>query len=314
MAFSNPIIGSGDTLVRQAIQSENYVAGVSGWRITRDGDAEFNNVTVRGELFVQDADGSYVRIFDEDPGAGAVILVHPADTPADVTAAQIRGDWQNFGLGGDRPFLLLESPEYNGHGTTALKMYGTSGDGASHSRALLDSSEVYITGDDIVQLQSGTTIVTMTPADGLQVTGDETVLGDLTYDGAAWTTFTPSWTGSTTNPSLGNGTVSAAYRLDGKTCFFRMHYTYGTTTNFGSGAWAWSVPIPVLEFGTASMFCQDQSATLRYPAVGYVTNSNVGRGATYSPSGGNAGLSSSNPFTWASADQLIIGGHYEADV
>lgn len=50
MAFRNPIIGGNDTLVRQAMQSEGFVAGSSGWRITRDGDAEFNDVTVRGEF------------------------------------------------------------------------------------------------------------------------------------------------------------------------------------------------------------------------------------------------------------------------
>jgi hypothetical protein len=48
MAFNNPIIGSGGTLIRQNIKSDNYVPGVSGWQITRDGDAEFSGVVVRG--------------------------------------------------------------------------------------------------------------------------------------------------------------------------------------------------------------------------------------------------------------------------
>ena len=47
--FSNPIVG-GTTLIRPAIQSPNYVAGVSGWTINIDGSAEFNNVTIRGTL------------------------------------------------------------------------------------------------------------------------------------------------------------------------------------------------------------------------------------------------------------------------
>lgn len=33
------------------IQSNNYVAGSAGWRITKDGDSEFNNVIVRGEIY-----------------------------------------------------------------------------------------------------------------------------------------------------------------------------------------------------------------------------------------------------------------------
>lgn len=58
MPFSNPILG-GDTLVRNAIQSANYVAGVSGWAIFRDGSAEFNNITVRGTF---EAGGGAVRL------------------------------------------------------------------------------------------------------------------------------------------------------------------------------------------------------------------------------------------------------------
>lgn len=47
MTFRNSVVG-GDTLVRAAIQSPNFVTGVSGWTIKRDGSAEFNNVTIRG--------------------------------------------------------------------------------------------------------------------------------------------------------------------------------------------------------------------------------------------------------------------------
>lgn len=47
MTFSNPIV-AGEELIRSAIKSENYAAGTAGWRIAREGDAEFNDVEVRG--------------------------------------------------------------------------------------------------------------------------------------------------------------------------------------------------------------------------------------------------------------------------
>lgn len=50
MAFRNSIIGGMGKLIRQMIQSPNYVAGSAGWTINRDGSAEFNNATVRGLL------------------------------------------------------------------------------------------------------------------------------------------------------------------------------------------------------------------------------------------------------------------------
>lgn len=52
--FSDPIV-AGDRLVRNAIESDGFVAGVSGWRIERAGDAFFNTVTSRGTWRVQNA-------------------------------------------------------------------------------------------------------------------------------------------------------------------------------------------------------------------------------------------------------------------
>lgn len=49
MPYGNPILG-GDTLVRTAVQSAGFVAGSAGWRIGRDGSAEFNGALVRGSL------------------------------------------------------------------------------------------------------------------------------------------------------------------------------------------------------------------------------------------------------------------------
>lgn len=47
MPFSNPIVG-GEALARNAIRSPDYVPGISGWAIFRDGSAEFNDALFRG--------------------------------------------------------------------------------------------------------------------------------------------------------------------------------------------------------------------------------------------------------------------------
>lgn len=52
MPFQSPIL-AGEELVRSAIRSENWTDGTggeprTGWRITRDGDADFNSVNIRG--------------------------------------------------------------------------------------------------------------------------------------------------------------------------------------------------------------------------------------------------------------------------
>src|SRR5437867_4179898 len=69
--FSSAITG-GDTLIIPAIQSQNNVASVSGWKISADGTAEFNDVTVRGTIYVIDPDGLF--IYDGDPSTGNLIL------------------------------------------------------------------------------------------------------------------------------------------------------------------------------------------------------------------------------------------------
>lgn len=53
MPFGNEVVG-GTTLVRPAIRSANYVPGVSGWSINRDGSVEFATGTFRGPVIIID--------------------------------------------------------------------------------------------------------------------------------------------------------------------------------------------------------------------------------------------------------------------
>lgn len=67
MSFSNPIV-AGDTLIRDAIQSENFVTAVSGWRIEKTGAAEFNSLVARGEISVRNVAGDELAM-DIFPGS-----------------------------------------------------------------------------------------------------------------------------------------------------------------------------------------------------------------------------------------------------
>ncbi len=61
--FSHDIAGGQGNLVATSLQSPNFVSGVSGWQVTKLGDAEFNDVTVRGEFagtdFIIDSAGIF---------------------------------------------------------------------------------------------------------------------------------------------------------------------------------------------------------------------------------------------------------------
>lgn len=53
MAFTNPIL-AGEELVRSGIKSGDYESGLDGWRITRDGGAEFNTLSARETIGATD--------------------------------------------------------------------------------------------------------------------------------------------------------------------------------------------------------------------------------------------------------------------
>lgn len=50
MGFRNPILGGGGALVYPSIHSANFVPGVSGYTINKDGSVEFNNGVFRGTV------------------------------------------------------------------------------------------------------------------------------------------------------------------------------------------------------------------------------------------------------------------------
>lgn len=75
MAFSNPIVAGLELLI-QAIQSPNFITGVSGWRIAKDGSAEFNNLVIRGTFFGADfiVNSSGIFFYNGTPAAGNLLI------------------------------------------------------------------------------------------------------------------------------------------------------------------------------------------------------------------------------------------------
>lgn len=61
MPFNNAVVG-GTNLVREAIKSPNFQAGVSGWIIRKDGTAEFASAIIRGTLIAGPTTGKHLSI------------------------------------------------------------------------------------------------------------------------------------------------------------------------------------------------------------------------------------------------------------
>lgn len=74
MGFGQPLDAAG-RMVREFLRSINYVPGSAGWNITREGDAEFSSVSIRGEVTATASDGdSQIQIKPDGTGNSAAII------------------------------------------------------------------------------------------------------------------------------------------------------------------------------------------------------------------------------------------------
>jgi hypothetical protein len=181
--FTNPLV-AGLTLIRTAIRSPDYVAGVSGWAINKDGSCEFNNATVRGAI---EAGNNTVRLnaggvkvdgatkqFDinivggflardlPDTGAysqmntagnvngtGGIINLHPQDPSLNGRSFDTGFVWGANSIVGtdDQPFLNVSSPNLTGKADASLLLYGQSSGSATDDSYIEAQTDLRVTGD-----------------------------------------------------------------------------------------------------------------------------------------------------------------------
>ena len=139
------------------------------------------------------------------------------------------------------------------------------------------------------------------------------VRDNLKAIGDAWTSYTVTWTGSSTNPAIGNGTKTGAYIQAGKLVIFRISITFGSTTTLGTGFYSFSLPVTSFDnkiaIGQGMAF--DTSATALSSLVVFVDNSGFTTvRAKDMATDGN--VTASAPFAWANGDEINLTGLYEA--
>jgi hypothetical protein len=131
--------------------------------------------------------------------------------------------------------------------------------------------------------------------------------------GPAWKTYTPTWTASTTNPTIGNGTITGHYLQIGKIVWFRANVQTGSTTTYGSGTYSISIPVTSATANpnnTGHVRLSDSSAGQGYAGMGSIGASAMTltvQGATNLDN-----VTPTGPFTFANGDELRVWGFYEA--
>jgi hypothetical protein len=134
----------------------------------------------------------------------------------------------------------------------------------------------------------------------------------LAGGGTAWTTYTPVWTASTTNPVIGNGTIKGYYAQTGKTVHFSVEIMFGSSTTRGVGNHSISLPVPPAT--TRRQVSAAQVARYGVCDYGAIASINAGKieRIHLSTSTNAQPLSHSVPATMPSGSIVFATGTYEA--
>lgn len=175
MTFNNPIVAGGGALALTSIHSPAFQAGVTGWAIKKDGTAEFNNLTARGTINVGTPTTPNVIIGTITSPAGVAQGLIEFTAPGDphwVLPGYIAPTGELAGGGTETGLLSLYPPVYDGDPGHTLPNNRT---------------QVLITqaADGPSQIQAGylASNKLTTSATGTQVTGDQSISGNLSVTG-----------------------------------------------------------------------------------------------------------------------------------
>lgn len=131
------------------------------------------------------------------------------------------------------------------------------------------------------------------------------------FEMAAWAVYTPTWTNSSVNPTLGDGVVAGRYRRHGTLLALQATITVGSTTTPGSGTIRISLPSgmaggPAQYIGSGYWF--DSNTGIFTPAVSILDPA-----ATFVYPWIGTGTSPGNANGLASGDVISVGGVFEID-
>jgi hypothetical protein len=139
------------------------------------------------------------------------------------------------------------------------------------------------------------------------------VPSDVVEGSAAWTSYTPTWVGATSNPAIGNGTLTGKYREHGGTLFLRMQLVIGSTTTLGSGKWTFGLPpgyATVDDGERATIRAAINDVGTRYHVALGTLLPNMTEIEFYVDNSGNV-VDNDSPMTWVNGDYMVVTGAIE---
>jgi hypothetical protein len=94
----------------------------------------------------------------------------------------------------------------------------------------------------------------------------------MVHEQGAPVVYTVVWTGQTTNPAIGNGTLVGSFLLHGRLIDVAINLSIGSTTTLGTGSWLFSLPFPIVGTPTCgSGFVTSSGGSVQADLVSTVT-------------------------------------------
>lgn len=233
-----------------------------------------------------------------------LVINSPSGTSVDVASFQINGTaaWE-----------ILSTGALSGHQPVTVAPTGTSAVPATFNTPSGSSANV------ANFQQNGTSVFSVNSSGNAALLNGKQM--DLTagaaspfIGNASVTSFASAWTGSLTNPAIGNGTLTCSYIKVGRMVVCWITTACGSTTTFGTGVYSWSLPFSANSNNGYMMghWLGNFAGTL-YTGQAYVPNPAVGS-CLYIPTGGNsaAAVTTVAPATWAASTYFTLQLTYEA--
>jgi hypothetical protein len=159
---------------------------------------------------------------------------------------------------------------------------------------------------------------TPTTDDVLRWTGEEAAWSKLDSDNFgqnAWTTYVPTLTAVTTNPTLGSGSTADGTwtRQADRAIHGEARIAFGTSgTNAGSGEYLVSLPVARATtgvYGAGWIYDNSTGAFAVCTLIHYASDTSKARIVA---AGGNPTVTHAAPWAWAASDQINVRFTYQA--
>lgn len=198
--FRNALFSNGGFLAIQAIQSPDFLTGVSGWQIRKDGTVEFNSATFRGTIVVGPTGQSQVTITTQNiNGFNQGTISFPTDNADELIPSKIYYTKQTKtlfiegsanGTLNRQPEVILTGSAVQASNTVEIKaggttlFYGHSNNGGTLASQIFDRTTITpVANTPTAQVNTGYGVTGLAPFMG-HATPDTSVIGS-TVQGVA---------------------------------------------------------------------------------------------------------------------------------